>query len=130
MSGKAIDLTGRVFGRLTVTGRNPTKPPVNGSPVWDTVCSCGNTKSVTGTGLRQGTTRSCGCLKRDEATQRAPLIALVAHGQTNAKELMICDGCGKPFWEYASKRPKPQKYHSRECCLKHQAIGKRDKSLG
>lgn len=52
-----IDLTGRVFGKLTVIARNGT--------LWDCQCNCGGRKLVNGNQLRGGHTRSCGCLVRE-----------------------------------------------------------------
>lgn len=67
---KVIDLTGRRFGRLTVTdaaertGRRIT---------WLCICACGNEKVVRGDHLKSGHTASCGCLPSGNRT----------HGQRN-----------------------------------------------
>ena len=50
-----IDLTGKQFGDLKVTGYNINKHK------WICKCSCGNTVEVYGQHLRVGDTRSCGC---------------------------------------------------------------------
>ena len=52
------DLTGRVFGRLTVLSCKE-KPRV-----WVCLCSCGVTTEVITSRLNSGNTKSCGCLKR------------------------------------------------------------------
>ena len=60
------DLTGRVFGRLTVVRWAGTQER-NGNrfAMWECLCSCGNTKIVrAGNLLANGHTRSCGCAKR------------------------------------------------------------------
>lgn len=60
---KKIDLTGQTFGRLTVleeAGRHQ-----NGYVIWLCQCSCGEPAHVISSRLRNGTTRSCGCLLRD-----------------------------------------------------------------
>ena len=57
---KALDLTGKVFGRLTAVAR------VQGAsrPKWLCKCSCGNTHEVTVSNLTRTfkSTKSCGCL--------------------------------------------------------------------
>lgn len=61
---KAIDLTGKKFGRLTVLGRSLVVRKKN-VPMWEVVCECGNTAVVRGEYLRYGHTKSCGCLLKD-----------------------------------------------------------------
>lgn len=58
--GRAKDLTGLTFGRLTVLG-----PAGNscGKAVWRCRCSCGREVAVRGDHLRSGHTTSCGCAK-------------------------------------------------------------------
>lgn len=64
---KFIDLTGQRFGRLTVLNRTEN----NGKNVqWNCVCDCGNHIVVPTIRLRQGKTRSCGCLQKEEASKR------------------------------------------------------------
>lgn len=60
---KKIDLTGQVFGRLTVLGETDKK---EGSEKvrWICQCSCGNITHVMGHSLRAGQSKSCGCLAR------------------------------------------------------------------
>lgn len=66
------DLTGKTFGRLTVTSE--TEPYVSPSGKvrktrWLCSCTCGNDTVADGADLRSGKKRSCGCLIR-EATRR------------------------------------------------------------
>lgn len=58
-----LQLTGEVFGKLTVVKLDPNinRPPYK----WICKCSCGNTTSVIGSSLRDGSTKSCGCLSSD-----------------------------------------------------------------
>jgi hypothetical protein len=59
---RAIDLTGRRFGRTTVLGLAGS----NGRRlVWRCRCDCGTETIVLGTSLRSGNTKSCGCLERE-----------------------------------------------------------------
>lgn len=61
-----IDLTGERFGRWTVErydGRRGRKP------YWRCRCDCGGKKSVHGSHLKDGRSRSCGCLNREVQLQ-------------------------------------------------------------
>lgn len=57
---KLIDITGQVFGRLTVLRKHP-KPCL-----WECLCTCEGLTLVTGTNLRRGNTTSCGCVHREQ----------------------------------------------------------------
>lgn len=60
---RIIDLTGETFGKLTVLGRDFTKPSGKARPAyWLCQCSCGDTCSVRSDHLRSGYTSSCGCI--------------------------------------------------------------------
>ncbi len=59
----AEDLSGQVFGRLTVLKRIANK---NGRVCWLCRCACGNEKTCTAHDLKQGKVKSCGCLKNQE----------------------------------------------------------------
>ena len=62
--GRFIDLTGQVFGRLTVLKRNETVGKDKGA-YWICKCECGNVKSIKSYSLRSGVTLSCGCLNKE-----------------------------------------------------------------
>lgn len=69
----ADDLTGRRFGRLTVlgyVGSYRTLPTSHTCALWECRCDCGNLTKVPSGSLKQGTTRSCGCLRRDRLKER------------------------------------------------------------
>ena len=73
------DLTGQKFGRLTVIERDMGKPRGQGkSAYWICQCQCGNIKSVRTDKLRNGDTRSCGCLQQ-ETRGKVNLINLTGH---------------------------------------------------
>lgn len=59
------DLTGQIFGELTVINKGKTKISTNGSRklYWICKCSCGNVCEIAGQSLKDGNTRSCGCIK-------------------------------------------------------------------
>lgn len=57
-----IDLTGEIFGRLTVR----KKAPRTYQTMWECACSCGvRCVVVSGANLRTGHTASCGCLRTE-----------------------------------------------------------------
>jgi len=59
--GKIIDITGQKFGLLTVI-ENVGK--IDGrNYYWKCKCDCGEYTTVLGTSLRNGNTKSCGCLR-------------------------------------------------------------------
>lgn len=65
---KLIDLTGERFGRLVVLERLENYVSENGSSatMWKCKCDCGNIVNVRSSNLRNGHTRSCGCLFDEE----------------------------------------------------------------
>lgn len=68
-----IDITGQRFGRWTVLSLHCRKRQVTS---WLCVCDCGRQKIVNQGNLRQGKTRSCGCLGRELNVARS-----TKHGQ-------------------------------------------------
>ncbi len=66
--GRAIDLTGRTFGRWTVISRAENSH--GDATRWACRCECGNERTVLGAYLRRRQSRSCGCLQREEHTKR------------------------------------------------------------
>ena len=65
--GKFIDETGNKYGSLTVLYKTETE---KGKPIkWHCLCECGNEKDILGTMLRNGNTKSCGCLQRKRAAE-------------------------------------------------------------
>lgn len=73
------DLQGRVFGRLTVTGR--ASNGAGGKTRWACVCSCGGASVVAGRDLSTGHTRSCGCLRDELTAVRATVHGHARRGQ-------------------------------------------------
>lgn len=67
MTGRpVIEMLGLRFGRLVVTERVPN-PKRNDQAKWLCVCDCGGSAVVHGHRLRSGSTKSCGCYRRDRA---------------------------------------------------------------
>lgn len=72
-----INLMGQTFGRLKVIAEaEPQQGPGRKRTRWQVLCSCGNTKEVNTRELRNGTTRSCGCLRQETSA---------AQGHSNEK---------------------------------------------
>lgn len=78
--GKAEDLVGRRFGRLVVIRRVGVR---NSSPLWECLCDCGNTHSVTTQKLKYNKSKSCGCYRIDLSRE-----SLTEHGFS-----------GTPIWK-------------------------------
>lgn len=55
-----IDISGQKFGRLIVIKRDTSR--IGKYVYWICQCECGNIKSIRGTALKDGLTKSCGCL--------------------------------------------------------------------
>ena len=99
---KAIDMTGQVFGRLTVIGRFGSSPQ---GALWSCLCTCGKTSVVAGKVLRSGNSKSCGCAN-DEYRQRflsqeyvgkvyGRLTVVAPSGTNGKKTLWLCRcSCG------------------------------------
>lgn len=70
--GAFIDLTNKVFGRLIVTERVTTNEK-SGHVKWLCECLCGNTKIINGKSLRNGDTKSCGCIRKETCSDLGKL---------------------------------------------------------
>lgn len=75
---KTIDLTGQKFNRLTVLYRNGSS---GGKAKWHCKCDCGEECDVIGQYLRNGHTKSCGCLQKERTGEVARNNALNLKGQ-------------------------------------------------
>lgn len=87
---KALDLTGKRFGRLVVTSFSETR--LYGGHkrrFWNCVCDCGSSIEVLGLSLPSGNTKSCGCFKDDKQLK---------HGMSNSPEYRIWAG----MWQRCS----------------------------
>ena len=98
MMGKYIDLTGKKIGRLTVIKRGKnmgTKRKMK--PRWVCICDCGKRGLYLGMLLRDGKTKSCGCLHSDLTIARnkswtsaeTPIKDLYCDYRNNAKRREI-----------------------------------------
>lgn len=71
-----VDLTGQSFGRLTVVGRAANSK--NGKAMWFCNCTCGNSCIAYAGNLRNGQTKSCGCLHKEKFNN-------TVHGKRHSK---------------------------------------------
>lgn len=104
-NGNFKDLTGQIFGRLTVLEINQTTSTKRLS--WLCRCNCGNIVSITGENLTSGQTKSCGCLRKELAHENGrkditnqrfgKLVALYSTKQnSHGVYLWMCQcDCGK-----------------------------------
>lgn len=65
-----INLIGNRYGRLTVVSLVNDIAGTNVPTRWLCKCECGNETTVMGYNLRNGNTRSCGCVQREKAAAR------------------------------------------------------------
>lgn len=73
------EIIGQRFGQLVVQSRHPGEHKQK-KVSWNCLCDCGNTKVVLGVSLRNGHTRSCGCLKKTHKT---------THGMSDTPEFRV-----------------------------------------
>jgi hypothetical protein len=74
---KLDNLTGKKFGRLLIGERFS---PIGTKHIdWHAVCDCGTIKVVNGQGVKKGSIRSCGCLRRDFGTWNKGLVGPASH---------------------------------------------------
>ena len=92
------DLSGKKFGKLTVVRFAGTNK--RGNRTWSCKCECGNEKTVAGSRLTSGSTKSCGCIARtfkDLAGKKfgkLTVVSLAGIGKCgHAKWLCKCE-CG------------------------------------
>lgn len=83
-----IDLSGRIFGRLVVAERTEN---VGGKPAWRCLCACGTECVVSANNLRNGSTSSCGCYRREHCA-----TLFVRHGLAGTPEWLA--------WSHAKRR--------------------------
>lgn len=105
---KLIDLTNKIFGKLIVIKRDTTNTK-EGKPKWLCQCECGNIISVAGKDLRNGHTKSCGCLQKefvrninykDLTGQNFGFLTVIKESPNRSPQGKIlwtckCNNCGK-----------------------------------
>jgi len=83
---RIIDLSGQRFGRLIVL-KKEGKTTYN-KITWLCQCICGNKTTTTGSALKKGHTKSCGCLSKDKFVKAAKVRigrknGCFKHGEAN-----------------------------------------------
>jgi hypothetical protein len=87
-SSQKIDLVGKKFDRLMVleyTGCSRPDRSKKKNHQWLCLCDCGNEAIVLGDNLRNGLTRSCGCLQKERASKSKIKMRIDLTGQTFGK---------------------------------------------
>jgi hypothetical protein len=78
-----VDLRGERFTRLTVikfAGRNDQR-----NSLWRCACDCGSEVTLPEYRLKNGTTKSCGCLCRELSAARAAKLASIRWARSEAR---------------------------------------------
>lgn len=99
-----LDLAGTRYGRLTVVRLAPKDSCPGPHTAWECRCDCGTLRFVVGPSLRNGLTKSCGCLRRETTAARCR-----THGHT------INRNSSREYksWHHAKRRchdPRSPKY--------------------
>ena len=63
-----LELKDQKFGMLTVIKESEKRFAKCRSILWECKCECGNTAIVSGTNLKTGNTKSCGCITKERIT--------------------------------------------------------------
>ena len=101
--GKREDLSGQKFHRISVLHEaTPKTSPIK----YECLCDCGTRLTVRGDSLKNGNTKSCGCLQRELVQLRS-----TSHGESNTRLYKIFTSmrarCNTPsataYSEYGAK---------------------------
>lgn len=102
--GSFKDITGKVYGRLTVIER--VENDKHGQARWKCLCECGNYTVAVTTELNRGNVRSCGCLSREISKK-----VNFKHGFKNTRLYKVWDSMKKRC--YNSNSPSYKYYGGR-----------------
>ena len=92
---KKIEMLDKQYGRLTVKSEAGR---VGGHLSYVCLCDCGQETTVSGPNLRNGTTKSCGCYRAENTTQR-----LTKHGLSRSIEYKTWTGMHRRCYEETDK---------------------------
>ena len=104
MGAKLKDLTGNVYGRLTVLRRGDYDRW--GNILWVCRCECGTNKSINGGSLRSGNSQSCGCLNKELTSDRNIKLKITTHNQYQTRLYRIYT-----HMKHRCANPKCDHYH-------------------
>lgn len=86
--GAFVDLTGKRFGSVIIISKTNQRKP-NGEVLWECKCDCGTT-FLAGTGtLKYGSTKSCGCSRRNHVISCPPRKT---HGDSKSRLYRVWRG--------------------------------------
>ena len=87
-----VDLIGMKFGRLLVIekGIKPDHIKKSYGTYWKCLCDCGNIKTIRGSDLKKGSTRSCGCFRLEKSKEE----------KANKKTFKAMDLIGQRFGRF------------------------------
>lgn len=121
------DLTGNVYGRLTV--QSFAEINKHGSAVWNCECSCGAITKATTNMLAQGNTKSCGCLLKDKNKTHGLSKTPTWHSWKNMKD-RCCNPNHYAFNDYGGRGIKiHEEWNSFESFLSDMGVKPSDKTL-
>lgn len=125
-----INLTGQIFGELTVVSRAENSSAEKAR--WSCVCACGRIVVVLGESLQRGRTKSCGCLRgksiakaltKDLTGQKFGRLTVVkrATDSNRGASRWECEcACGNSTVVFSSSLPSG---NTRSCgCLRHELL--------
>lgn len=124
------DEVGNRYGKLLVKERVEN---YRGVAKWLCECDCGNTSKVTGTSLRFGTTKSCGCAIGNERSGEAVYRIMYRSIQKDCKKRKIsfnidlediinivhknCTYCGREPYDIKCRYQKPNSLLENDCLV-------------
>lgn len=91
MPQKIIDMVGMRFGKLVVTERS-IENSKQGKPLWKCKCDCGNTVIVPRKRLIEGSTKSCGCYRREFSSYQHKTHGMSKNGNKHTRLYRIWVG--------------------------------------
>lgn len=141
MSKSTLIQPGQKYGRLTVKEKAETHifPSGQKRARWVCVCDCGKMTNILASSLRSGHTKSCGCYRREESSERQfknitgqkfgmlTVISFKEISNTRSIWNCLCE-CGK---KTEVRGMRLQSGHTRSCgCLKLDALLERNSHQG
>lgn len=120
MSKIREDLTGKQFGAWIVL-EDTEQVTKDRDRYWLCQCECGKIKKVRGSSLKKGTSKSCGCIRKDTykdiTGQRFNrLVALSTYKKENGKRVWLCKcDCGNTCERSLANLQRTDEFHSCGC---------------